>query len=160
MNHELKELDSKRQEAETRLIEEIENTQLGPVTIYVRAFVTPSPVTDVPTRTLRDSETIAIRTAIEFEQNSGAEVKDVSSPNLKKGFDLLSRYPNGEVRYIEVKGRTGITSVELTANEWRQAANHGDRYWLYVVYHCDSEPQLYRCRDPFRQFDCERYRKH
>ena len=101
------------------------------------------------TRTLRDSESIAIRTALEYEQNSGAEVKDVSSPNLKKGFDLQSRYPNGEVRYIEVKGRTGITNVELTANEWRQAANHRNHYWLYVVYHCDTEPKLYRIRDPF-----------
>ena len=68
----------------------------------------------------------------------------------KKGFDLESRHPTGEVRYIEVKGRAGITSVELTANEWRQAANHRDRYWLYVVYHCDTdEPRLYPCRDPF-----------
>ncbi|MDE0636958.1 MAG: helicase-related protein [Candidatus Poribacteria bacterium] len=147
--NELSKLDTKRQEAETKLIEEIENTQLEPVTIYVRAFVTPSPVKDVQTRTLRDSETIAIRTALEYEQNSGAEVKDVSNPNLKKGFDLQSRYPNGEVRYIEVKGRTGITSIDLTANEWRQAANHRNRYWLYVVYNCDTEPQLYRCHDPF-----------
>ena len=45
--HELGLLESKSQEAETKLIEEIDNTQLGPVTIYVRAFVTPSPVTDV-----------------------------------------------------------------------------------------------------------------
>ena len=112
-------------------------------------FVTTSPVEAVQTRTLRDAETIAIRTALEYEQNNGAEVKDVSNPNLKKGFDLQSRYPNGEVCYIEVKGRTGITSVELTANEWRQAANHRNRYWLYVVYNCDTEPQLYRCHDPF-----------
>ena len=78
-------------------------------------------------------------------------LKSKMSPihNFKKGFDLESRRPNGEVRYIEVKGRTGIASVELTANEWRQAANHRDRYWLYVVYHCDATPQLYRCRDPF-----------
>ncbi len=147
--YELEELDSKRQEAETKLIEEIDNIQLGPVTTYVRAFVTASLITDVQTRTLRDSESVAIRTAIEYEQNSGAEVKDVSNPNLKKGFDLQSRYPNGKVRYIEVKGRTGITSVELTANEWRQAANHRNHYWLYVVYNCDTEPQLYRCHDPF-----------
>ena len=147
--HELGELDLKRQVAEAKLIKEIENTQLGPVTIYVRAFVTPFSVEEKQTRTLRDSETIAIRTALEYEQNNGAEVKDVSNPNLKKGFDLQSRYPNGEVRYIEVKGRTGTTSVELTANEWRQAANHRNRYWLYVVYNCDTEPKLYRCRDPF-----------
>ena len=98
---------------------------------------------------------IAIRIAIEHERERGAEVEDVSNPQLKKGFDLESRHPNGEVRYIEVKGRTGIASVELTANEWLQAANHRDRYWLYVVYHCDATPQLYRCRDPFGKADCQ-----
>ena len=98
---------------------------------------------------MRDAEAIAVRVAIEHERKRGAEVKDVSNPQLKKGFDLESRDPDGAVRYIEVKGRAGIASVELTENEWRQAANHRDRYWLYVVYHCDTEPQLYRCRDPF-----------
>ena len=146
---EYKELETKRQEAEAKLIDEIENIQLGSVKIHVRAFVTPPPVEAAETRTLRNAEDIAIRSALEYERNHGAEVKDVSNPNLKKGFDLQSRYPNGEVRYIEVKGRTGITSIELTANEWRQAANHRNRYWLYVVYNCDTKPQLYRCQDPF-----------
>ena len=146
---EFDELDTKRATVEASLIEEIKNTQLGPVTIYVRAFVTPPPVDAVPTKTMRDAEAIALSTVIEHERKCGAEVEDVSNPNLKKGFDLQSKRPDGEVRYIEVKGRTGITSVELTANEWRQAANHQDRYWLYVVYHCDATPQLYRCRDPF-----------
>ena len=146
---ELKALTTKREEVKTNFINEIENMQLGPVTIYVRAFVTPSPIEEIPTRTLRDAEAIAIKTAIEYESKRGAEVKDVSNPSLKKGFDLQSRHPNGEVRYIEVKGRTRVSSVELTANEWRQAANHTDRYWLYVVYHCDTdEPQLYTCQDP------------
>ena len=148
--HELEALPTKRKEAEASLIEEIGNTQLGPVTVYVSAFVTLPLYEEIPTKILRDAEAIAIKTAIEYESRHGAEVRDVSNPNLKKGFDLESRHPTGEVRYIEVKGRTGVTSVELTANEWRQAANHRDRYWLYVVYHCDTaEPQLYRCRDPF-----------
>ena len=147
---ELNALPRKRREAEASLITEIETTQLGPVTLYVRAFVAPPQSEEVPTRTLRDAEAIAIQTAIEHENKRCAEVKDVSNPNLEKGFDLQSTHPNGEVRYIEVKGRTGVTSVELTANEWRQAANHRDRYWLYVVYHCDTdEPRLYPCRDPF-----------
>ena len=147
---ELKALTTKREEVKADLIKEIENMQLGPVPIYVRAFVTPSQIEEIPTRTLRDAEAIAIKTAIEYESKRGAEVKDVSNPSLKKGFDLQSRHPTGEVRYIEVKGRTGVASVELTENEWRQAANHPDRYWLYVVYHCDTdEPQLYPCRDPF-----------
>ena len=148
---ELNALPTKRKEAEASLVEEIENTQLGPVSIYVQAFVAPPPIDDtVPTKTLRDAEAVALKTVIEYERERGAEVKDVSNPSLKKGFDLQSRHPNGEVRYIEVKGRTGIVSVELTANEWRQAANHRDRYWLYVVYHCDTDkPKLYPCRDPF-----------
>ena len=147
---ELSVLPTKREQAEADLVKEIENTILGPVSIYVRAFVTPPPIEEIPTRTLRDAEAIAINIAIEHENKRCAEVTDVSNPNLKKGFDLQSTHPTGEVRYIEVKGRTGVSSVELTANEWRQAANHRDRYWLYVVYHCDTdEPQLYACRDPF-----------
>lgn len=143
-------LPTKREQAEADLVKEIENTILGPVSIYVRAFVTPSQIEEIPTRTLRDAEAIALKTAIEHENRRGAEVKDVSNPSLKKGFDLQSTHPTGEVRYIEVKGRTGVSSIELTANEWRQAANHRNRYWLYVVYHCDTdEPQLYLCRDPF-----------
>lgn len=148
-DQEIKALPEKRAEAEANLIREIEGIQLGSIDVYVRAFVTPSSTEEIPTKTLRDAEAIAIKTAMEYEHERGAEVKDVSDPSLKKGFDLQSRHPNGEVRYIEVKGRTGVPSVELTANEWRQAANHGDRYWLYVVYHCDTEPQLYRCQDPF-----------
>ena len=148
-DRELDELEVKRAAAETSLVEEIENTELGPVTLYVRALVLPPPIDAVPTKTIRDAEAVALRTTIEYEREQGAAVEDVSNPHLKKGFDLQSRCPNGEVHYIEVKGRTGITSVELTANEWRQAANHRDRYWLYVVYHCDATPQLYRCRDPF-----------
>ncbi|RKU07982.1 hypothetical protein C6503_23680 [Candidatus Poribacteria bacterium] len=147
--NELNALPTKREQAEVSLIEEIENTQLGPVTVYTRAFVTEPPTEEIPAKTLRDTEAIAIKIAMEYEHERGAEVKDVSNPSLKKGFDLHSRHPNGEVRYIEVKGRTGITGVELTANEWRQAMNHRDRYWLYVVYHCDTEPQLHRCQDPF-----------
>ena len=148
-DRELDELEVKRAAAETSLVKEIENTELGTVTLYVRALVLPPPIDAVPTKTIRDAEAVALRTTIEYEREQGAAVEDVSNPHLKKGFDLQSRCPNGEVRYIEVKGRTGITSVELTANEWRQAANHRDRYWLYVVYHCDATPQLYRCRDPF-----------
>ena len=149
---ELGELPAKREAAEASLITEIENTQLGSITLYARAFVTPPPAIDaVPIKTIRDAETIALRIAIEHERERGAEVEDVSNPQLKKGFDLESRHPKGEVRYIEVKGRAGTASVELTENEWRQAANHGDRYWLYVVYHCDATPQLYRCQDPFEK---------
>ena len=39
----------------------------------------------------------------------------------------------------------------MELNEWKQACNLGERYWLYVVFGCaTAEPQLYRVRDPFR----------
>ena len=147
---ELDAIPTKRKAAETKLTEEIENIRLGDVTLYVRALVIPPPIDDaIPTKTLRDAEKIAIQTVINYECKQGARVEDVSNPHLKKGFDLRSERPDGEIRYIEVKGRSGVASVELTANEWRQAANHGKRYWLYTVFHCDAIPQPYFCQDPF-----------
>lgn len=147
---ELDAIPTKRKAAEAKLSAEIESVQLDEVTLYVRALVIPPPIDDaIPMKTHRDAEKIAIQTVINYERQCGAEVEDVSQPHLKNGFDLHSKRPNGEIRYIEVKGRTGVAGIELTANEWRQAANHGKRYWLYTVYHCDANPQLYRCQDPF-----------
>ena len=48
------------------------------------------------------------------------------------------------------KRRAGIALVELTENEWRQAANHLDRDWLYTVYQCETAtPKLHCIPDPF-----------
>ena len=144
---ELDELPAKRATLEASLDKEIENTRLGAVSVYLRALVVPPE--EEPVQSTHDAEMVAIETAIQYEREHGAEIEDVSDPQLMRGFDLESRHPDGEVRYIEVKGRTGMTSVELTRNEWTQAGNHQDRYWLYTVYHCESEnPTLYRCQNP------------
>jgi len=71
--------------------------------------------------------------------------------HLKSGFDLKVLHADGSMRYVEVKGRSGTQAIEMTANEWAQAANHPDRYWLYVVYRCDTTPTLYQVPDPFRR---------
>ena len=57
-------------------------------------------------------EAVAVRVAVQAEADRGADVQDVSSPEKARaaglsdwpGFDLLSRYPGGKVRSIEVKG--------------------------------------------------------
>ncbi len=147
---ELAQLTTKRAALEASLIEEIENTQLGSVIIYLRALVVPPALDETTIQSTHDAEAIALQTVIEYEHEHGAEVDDVSNPSLKKGFDLESKRPDGEIRYIEVKGRTGMGNVKLTRNEWRQAENHQNRYWLYTVYHCESgSPKLYRCQNPY-----------
>ena len=51
---------------------------------------------------------------------------------------------------IEVKGRRGYGSIELSDNEWAKACNLRNKYWLYVVFDCATpQPRLVRVRDPF-----------
>ncbi len=76
-------------------------------------------------------------------------IEDVSNPQLKAGFDFKVLRADGNIRFVEIKGRSGQPAVTMEQNEWAQAANHPDRYWLYVVYHCETLPTLYRIPDPF-----------
>lgn len=99
----------------------------------------------------KNIEAIAMRIAINYEvDRQKAKVFDVSSPHLARGYDLESHRANGEKIVIEVKGRAGRGSVHLTENEWPTAANVRDKYWLYVVTDCATEPRLYRVQDPVR----------
>ena len=92
-----------------------------------------------------------MRVAINYEvDRHKAKVFDVSSPHLARGYDLESHRANGEKIVIEVKGRAGRGQVHLTENEWPTAANVRDKYWLYVVTDCATEPRLFRVQDPVR----------
>jgi len=97
----------------------------------------------------RNIEAIAIRVARNFEADRfNARVVDVSAPHLAKGYDLESHRANGQIVAIEVKGRAGRGPVQLTENEWPTAVNVRDRYWLYAVMDCATNPVLYRVQDP------------
>ncbi len=48
-----------------------------------------------------------------------------------------------------MKGRSGEIPVTLEPNEYLQAGNHPDRYWLYVIYNCETLPTLRRIPDPY-----------
>ncbi len=106
-------------------------------------------------------EEVAVGVAAAWEREHGGSVRDVSKPALARvagfsdwpGFDLVSDRPGRERRHIEVKGRAGQGGVLMEANEWKQANNLGDEYWLYVVLDCATpEPRLFRVRDPFDTF--------
>ena len=115
------------------------------------ALVVPDPTQEAREAYDKDIEGIAMRIARNFEiDRYNARVFDVSSPHLARGYDLESHRANGEKVVIEVKGRSGRGSVQLTDNEWPTAANVRDKYWLYVVVDCATDPTLFRVCDPIR----------
>ena len=130
----------------------------GNLTFLAHALVVPSSNPDDLDRHDAEVEQVAVDLARAFEEAAGATVKDVHTPELARaagltdnpGFDLLSIYPNGFQRAIEVKGRANTGDVEVSSNEWARAANLRDGYWLYVVYGCATPvPRLARVKDPF-----------
>ena len=84
----------------------------------------------------------------------GAIVQEVSHPESARladvpdwlGFDLFATKPDGEVRSIEVKGRTDEEAAHMEANECHLC----ERYSLYAVFNCATlTVRLVRVRDPF-----------
>ena len=146
---ELDGLDSQRRQAEADLYAQVDRLRLAPVTIYSQALVLPLTPEEAERRRDADAEQVALAEVIRREEAEGSVIEDVSAPQVKAGFDLKVLRADGAIRYVEVKGRSGRPPVELTENEWAQAANHRDRYWLYAVYDCDTVPALYRVPDPF-----------
>ena len=146
-NHRLAEL-----QAEPDLI------QAGEIEFLVHALVVPTQDVEEAEHYDADVEAIAVEVATDYENRFGAEVQDVSRPELARragltdwpGFDLLSRRTKGERRAIEVKGRASTGGIEMSDNEWAKACNLRDEYWLYVVFDCATpHPRLMRVRDPF-----------
>jgi hypothetical protein len=96
-------------------------------------------------------EQIAMRIAMQYEEEQGWRCEDVSAQNL--GFDLKSVNSELIKRYIEVKGRAGEGAVMLSENEMNRLRQLGEAAWLYVVSHCKTEPVLYRIQDPGHVLD-------
>ena len=140
------------------LHEEADSVRTGDVEFLLHALIVPADDSKEMERYDAEVDAAAVRVATAYEEGSGAEVKDVSRPAQARqaglsdwpGFDLLSIRAAGERRCIEVKGRAGRGSVEVSDNEWAKACNLRDEYWLYVVYDCATpRPRLLRVRDPF-----------
>jgi superfamily II DNA or RNA helicase/transcriptional regulator with XRE-family HTH domain len=151
-------LSAEREAALATLEHEPEEIAPGTVTFLAHALVMPSHDPEDRQRYSVEVELVAVREAWAYEEAHGADVTDVSTPQLAMaaglgphpGFDLLSRRPDGEERAIEVKGRARVGDVELKENEWDKACTHKDRYWLYVVYDCaTANPRLWRVQNPF-----------
>jgi hypothetical protein len=131
---------------EQRRPEQLEISRMERIAV---ALVVPDPSPETLETYDKNIEDMAIRIARNFEVDRyKARVYDVSSPHLARGYDLESHRGNGEKVAIEVKGRAGRGPVHLTENEWPTAVNVRDKYWLYVVVDCATNPTLYRVQDP------------
>ncbi len=151
--------EAEQAEALRRLERQAELIGPGEVRFVAHALVLPSADAEEKLRHDAKVEARAMDFVMRHEETLGAVVADVSTPDRARaagladrpGFDLLSDRPNGDRLAIEVKGRGRAGEVEVTRNEWAQANNLGERYWLYVVYECaTSSPRLVRVKDPFR----------
>jgi hypothetical protein len=89
-----------------------------------------------------ETETMAMKVVIEYEESRGCHVNDVHKKNL--GYDITSLDPNsGQLRLIEIKGIGAVMgTILLTPNERRVAEDRPDCYWLYIVTNCDDIPVL------------------
>ncbi len=83
-------------------------------------------------------EKIGMDIAMQYEINNDRVPEDVSKNNL--GFDVRSTDKDKNVRHIEVKARAKIGTIVLTTNEWYQASQMGDLYYLYVIWNAKNNP--------------------
>ncbi len=111
-----------------------------------RAPIKPAPSGEPPMRRSDEVEDAAMARAIAYEQARGWRVDDVHKEDL--GYDLIGHGPEGQIRYIEVKGRAGVGAVEISANEWLKAEQLKEDYWLYIVTDAIKAPALYVVQDP------------
>jgi superfamily II DNA or RNA helicase len=154
-------LDELNGRLERRLEELAQERQcsIGDIQHVGRAWALPHPERTSPTiaHMVSDAEIerIAVEAVTAYERARGWEVESVESEN--RGFDLISRKPHPEdpktnidVRFIEVKGRSGVGEVALTYNEYKKAEVVKKDYWLYVVFNCATSPEVHVIQDPAR----------
>lgn len=144
-----------RREKRRQDLERQRSLSLQAVERITSVLILPHPERETPEiRRLRpnfETEAVAMKIVMEYEQAKGRQVYDVHEKNL--GYDITSLDINsGELRLIEVKGIGDATgTILLTPNERRVAEDRRDCYWLYIVTGCNTKPQMQEpIRDPAR----------
>lgn len=91
-------------------------------------------------------EIAAIDYVLAYEDQHERQAENLSVKKLP--YDIRSVDAEGNIRYIEVKGRAGVGAVELSEREWLTAENLGEDYWLYIVSNATHNPHLTIINDP------------
>ena len=88
-----------------------------------------------PTVRLRtaDAEGTAIRLVLNYENGEGRPAED-RHRQKRIGYDIYSKSPEGEERFIEVKGfKDKEGTINLTSYEREKSQMEQDKYYIYVV---------------------------
>jgi len=104
-----------------------------------------------------DIDRAGVARVLAYERAHGREpeVQDHTNP----GFDVLSHGQDGElVRRIEIKSIRSewtLRGVMLSARQFREAKEHGDQFWLYIVENAEDDElhRIHRIQDPANRID-------
>ena len=125
----------------------------------LRSYVAPKstsgePTPDESTPEMDLVDEAAIAATIEYELKHGRNA--VSMPHDNPGYDVRSEHPDGEVRFIEVKGtavRWGEQGVAISSRQYFEAQQQRENFWLYVVDQATTAPQVHAIQDPVSMID-------
>jgi len=137
----------KRREQE---IEEARNVFAGRPHLSLAAWIVPQ-LESGGDETALEREAIdrlAVQAVLAQERALGNEPREM--PHNHPGYDVESRTPSGELRFIEVKGKgPGKDTVTLSRTQLLTALNKPQNWWLVVV-ETDGERalRLYYMRNP------------
>ncbi|MCY3797286.1 MAG: DUF3883 domain-containing protein [Chloroflexi bacterium] len=131
-----------RLEQKLKQLEDAHSTRVIPPKVKSAAFVVPASLLDAERKSGEDhgnnardkkiTENVAMQAVMDAEISLRNLPIDVSEQNL--GYDIESQDKDGDLRFIEVKGRRADAPiVTLTKNELITALNCGDRYILALV---------------------------
>lgn len=91
-------------------------------------------------------ELAAMEVAKAYETSQGRQWIDVHKQGV--GYDIRGEGPDGDVRYIEVKGHSHAGDVILYYTEWQTANRMREEFFIYLVENALSEPKLWIIQDP------------
>jgi Protein NO VEIN, C-terminal len=133
--------------------------------ILTEAIVIPAPAAVVESTTTKpprgfpmqrdaEVEAIAMDLAMRYERSRGWTPFDVHADG--EHYDVRSESPNGEKRFIEVKGRAQSGAIVLTGPELDKLRQLSSRAWLYIATFCKGEkPRLRIIQDPIPKLNPE-----
>jgi sacsin len=95
----------------------------------------PDPTDDEEQMNLKIGDA-AVQRVVAFETGENRTADDSAHRHNTPGYDIRSVSTAGEVRYIEVKGVSGLwdrAGVPMSPTQFRFAQDHPESAWLYVV---------------------------